>query len=127
VSAVATASAEESVIGAVPKGLFFGPVAPVVRFSSEDEAIAAANATEYGLVSYVYSRDVDRALHVIDRLETGMVGLNRGLVSNSAAPFGGVKAPGFGRAREPGGIAVTEHGRLRTPRPPDAKRRRLRA
>jgi succinate-semialdehyde dehydrogenase/glutarate-semialdehyde dehydrogenase len=75
----------------------FGPVAPVVTFADEDEAIAAANATEYGLVAYVYTREIERGLRVIDRLDTGMVGLNRGLVSNPAAPFGGVKASGFGR------------------------------
>jgi succinate-semialdehyde dehydrogenase/glutarate-semialdehyde dehydrogenase len=75
----------------------FGPVAPLVAFADEDEAIAAANDTEYGLVAYVYTRDLDRGLRVIDRLDTGMVGLNRGLVSNPAAPFGGIKASGFGR------------------------------
>jgi succinate-semialdehyde dehydrogenase / glutarate-semialdehyde dehydrogenase len=75
----------------------FGPVAPVATFETEDEAIAAANRTEYGLVAYVYTRDLDRAIRVIERLETGMVGLNQGLVSNAAAPFGGVKQSGFGR------------------------------
>jgi succinate-semialdehyde dehydrogenase/glutarate-semialdehyde dehydrogenase len=75
----------------------FGPVAPIATFESEDEAIAAANRTEFGLVAYVYTRDLDRAIRVIERLETGMVGLNQGLVSNAAAPFGGVKQSGFGR------------------------------
>lgn len=75
----------------------FGPVAPVTTFSDEDEAIAAANRTEYGLVAYVYTRDVKRAFRVIDALETGMIGLNQGLVSNAGAPFGGVKQSGFGR------------------------------
>jgi succinate-semialdehyde dehydrogenase/glutarate-semialdehyde dehydrogenase len=75
----------------------FGPVAPVVPFSTEDEAIAAANDTEYGLVGYLYTRDIARALRVSDALETGMLGLNQGIVSNAAAPFGGVKASGFGR------------------------------
>ena len=75
----------------------FGPVAPVVGFSDEDQAIAAANNTEYGLVAYVYTGDVKRAFRVCERLETGMVGLNQGLVSNPAAPFGGIKASGFGR------------------------------
>ena len=75
----------------------FGPVAPIVGFETEDEAVAAANRTEYGLVAYVYTRDIERGLRLIDRLDTGMVGLNRGLVSNPAAPFGGVKASGFGR------------------------------
>src|SRR4051812_46768429 len=75
----------------------FGPVAPLRTFGSEDEAVAAANATEYGLVAYLYTRDLDRALRVSERLETGMLGLNQGIVSNPAAPFGGVKASGFGR------------------------------
>jgi succinate-semialdehyde dehydrogenase/glutarate-semialdehyde dehydrogenase len=75
----------------------FGPVAPVTAFASDEEAIAAANDTEYGLVAYVYTRDLNRALRVIEGLETGMVGLNQGMVSNAAAPFGGVKHSGFGR------------------------------
>jgi succinate-semialdehyde dehydrogenase/glutarate-semialdehyde dehydrogenase len=75
----------------------FGPVAPVRSFDDEDEAIAAANDTEYGLVAYVYTSNIKRALRVVERLETGMVGLNQGLVSNPAAPFGGVKQSGFGR------------------------------
>src|SRR4051794_29822024 len=75
----------------------FGPVAPVASFSDEEEAIAAANDTEYGLVAYVYTRDIKRALRVCEGLQTGMVGLNQGMVSNPAAPFGGVKASGFGR------------------------------
>ena len=75
----------------------FGPVAPVVTFGSDDEAVAMANATEFGLVAYVYTRDLERALRVVERLETGMVGLNRGMVSNPAAPFGGVKQSGIGR------------------------------
>ena len=75
----------------------FGPVAPVVTIASEDEAIAAANDTEYGLVSYLYTRDLKRALRLCERLETGMIGLNRGVVSNAGAPFGGVKQSGLGR------------------------------
>jgi succinate-semialdehyde dehydrogenase / glutarate-semialdehyde dehydrogenase len=75
----------------------FGPVAPVVGFDDEDEAIAAANDTEYGLVAYVYTSDLKRAFRVCEKLETGMVGLNQGMVSNASAPFGGVKASGFGR------------------------------
>jgi succinate-semialdehyde dehydrogenase / glutarate-semialdehyde dehydrogenase len=75
----------------------FGPVAPVASFESEEDAIAAANNTEFGLVAYVYTRDVKRALRVCEGLHTGMVGLNQGLVSNPAAPFGGVKQSGFGR------------------------------
>jgi succinate-semialdehyde dehydrogenase/glutarate-semialdehyde dehydrogenase len=75
----------------------FGPVAPVATFDDEDAAIAAANDTEFGLVAYVYTRDIKRAFRVCEKLDTGMVGLNQGLVSNPAAPFGGVKASGFGR------------------------------
>ncbi len=75
----------------------FGPVAPIATFMSDDEALRAANDTEFGLVSYAYTRDLDRAFRVIEGLETGMVGLNRGLVSNPAGPFGGVKQSGFGR------------------------------
>jgi len=75
----------------------FGPVAPVKGFTDEDEAIAAANNTEYGLVAYVYTNDLKRALRVCERLETGMIGLNQGMVSNAQAPFGGVKQSGFGR------------------------------
>jgi succinate-semialdehyde dehydrogenase / glutarate-semialdehyde dehydrogenase len=82
----------------------FGPVAPVKGFSSEDEAIAAANHTEYGLVAYVYTRDLKRALRVVEGLETGMVGLNQGMVSNAAAPFGGIKQSGFGREGGPEGV-----------------------
>jgi succinate-semialdehyde dehydrogenase/glutarate-semialdehyde dehydrogenase len=76
----------------------FGPVAPVATFAeSEEAAIKAANDTEYGLVAYVYTRDIKRAFRVCEGLETGMIGLNQGIVSNPAAPFGGVKASGFGR------------------------------
>jgi succinate-semialdehyde dehydrogenase/glutarate-semialdehyde dehydrogenase len=92
-----------TVLGNVPPGSrvleeeIFGPVAPVQTFATEDEAVAAANDTEYGLVAYVFTQDVDRALRVGERLETGMLGLNQGIVSNPAAPFGGVKHSGFGR------------------------------
>jgi succinate-semialdehyde dehydrogenase/glutarate-semialdehyde dehydrogenase len=75
----------------------FGPVAPVATFTGEEEALRAANRTAYGLVAYLYTRDLARALRVAERLETGMVGLNQGIVSNPAAPFGGVKHSGFGR------------------------------
>jgi succinate-semialdehyde dehydrogenase/glutarate-semialdehyde dehydrogenase len=84
----------------------FGPVAPVVAFETEEEAISAANDTEYGLVSYVFTRDLDRALRVCERLETGMIGLNQGIVSNPAAPFGGVKHSGLGR--EGGRLGIEE-------------------
>jgi succinate-semialdehyde dehydrogenase/glutarate-semialdehyde dehydrogenase len=75
----------------------FGPVAPVVRFSDEADAIRWANATEFGLVSYVYTQDLRRGLRVSEALDAGMIGLNRGLVSDPAAPFGGVKQSGLGR------------------------------
>jgi len=75
----------------------FGPVAPIVRFKDEDEAIRLANDTVYGLVSYAYTQDLKRGLRLIERLDTGMTGLNTGLVSNAAAPFGGVKQSGLGR------------------------------
>jgi succinate-semialdehyde dehydrogenase / glutarate-semialdehyde dehydrogenase len=75
----------------------FGPVAPIVRFTDIDDAIAMANATEYGLVSYLYTADLRRALQVADALEAGMIGINRGVVSDPAAPFGGVKQSGLGR------------------------------
>jgi succinate-semialdehyde dehydrogenase / glutarate-semialdehyde dehydrogenase len=75
----------------------FGPVAPIRSFEDEDEAIAAANNTEYGLVAYVFTSNLKRALRVVEGLETGMVGLNQGMVSNAGAPFGGVKQSGFGR------------------------------
>jgi succinate-semialdehyde dehydrogenase/glutarate-semialdehyde dehydrogenase len=94
---------EPTVLGDVPpdarllKEEIFGPVAPVIGFDSEDDAIAAANDTEYGLVAYVYTQDLKRALRVIEGLETGMVGLNQGMVSNAGAPFGGVKQSGVGR------------------------------
>jgi succinate-semialdehyde dehydrogenase / glutarate-semialdehyde dehydrogenase len=75
----------------------FGPVAPVATFDDEEAAVAAANDTAYGLVAYVYTRDVKRAFRVCEGLQTGMIGLNQGMVSNPAAPFGGVKQSGFGR------------------------------
>jgi succinate-semialdehyde dehydrogenase/glutarate-semialdehyde dehydrogenase len=75
----------------------FGPVAPITSFESEEDAIKAANNTEYGLVAYVFTSNFKRAIRVIEGLDTGMVGLNQGMVSNAAAPFGGVKASGIGR------------------------------
>jgi succinate-semialdehyde dehydrogenase/glutarate-semialdehyde dehydrogenase len=75
----------------------FGPVAPIVTFTSEDEAVRLANSTEFGLVAYVFTRDLSRGLRMGERLETGMLGLNAGVVSNAAAPFGGVKQSGLGR------------------------------
>ncbi|HZK58643.1 MAG TPA: aldehyde dehydrogenase family protein, partial [Cryobacterium sp.] len=73
------------------------PVVGIVTFGDEDEAVRLANSTEYGLVSYVFTEDLARGQRMIDRLETGMMGLNTGLVSNAAAPFGGIKASGLGR------------------------------
>ena len=75
----------------------FGPVAPITTFATDDEAIALANDTEYGLVAYAFTQDLSRTLRVSEALETGMVGINQGIVSNPAAPFGGVKHSGFGR------------------------------
>jgi succinate-semialdehyde dehydrogenase/glutarate-semialdehyde dehydrogenase len=75
----------------------FGPVAPVTTFATDEQALALANDTEYGLVAYAFTRDLGRAITVSEGLETGMVGINQGIVSNPAAPFGGVKASGFGR------------------------------
>jgi succinate-semialdehyde dehydrogenase/glutarate-semialdehyde dehydrogenase len=94
---------EPTVLADVPAGAqclgeeIFGPVAPLQSFGTEDEVIARANDTEYGLVAYVYTRDLARGLKVTEQLEFGMVGLNRGLVSDPAAPFGGVKQSGLGR------------------------------
>ncbi|HVE67011.1 MAG TPA: NAD-dependent succinate-semialdehyde dehydrogenase [Solirubrobacteraceae bacterium] len=101
---------EPTVLGDVPDDAevlreeIFGPVAPVKGFESEEEAVHWANATEYGLVAYVYTRDLGRAFRVAEGLETGMVGLNQGMVSNAAAPFGGIKHSGFGREGGPEGI-----------------------
>lgn len=75
----------------------FGPLLAVIRFSTEDEAVAIANGTEYGLIAYVFTENIHRGYRMIDALETGMMGLNTGLVSNAAAPFGGVKQSGIGR------------------------------
>ena len=102
---------EPTVLGDVPDSArvlseeIFGPVAPVKGFGSEEEAIAAANDTEYGLVAYVFTSDLKRALRVCEGLETGMIGLNQGMVSNAGAPFGGVKQSGIGREGGNEGIA----------------------
>jgi succinate-semialdehyde dehydrogenase/glutarate-semialdehyde dehydrogenase len=99
-----------TVLGDVPEDArllreeIFGPVAPVKGFKTEEEAIAAANDTEYGLVAYVFTRDINRAFRVIEELETGMIGFNQGMVSNAGAPFGGVKQSGFGREGGPEGM-----------------------
>jgi succinate-semialdehyde dehydrogenase/glutarate-semialdehyde dehydrogenase len=75
----------------------FGPVAPITTFRSTEEAVARANDTQYGLAAYVYTKDLDRTIAVGEALEFGMVGINTGIVSNPAAPFGGIKHSGFGR------------------------------
>jgi succinate-semialdehyde dehydrogenase/glutarate-semialdehyde dehydrogenase len=75
----------------------FGPVAPIVGFDTEEQGVAAANDTEYGLAAYIFTASLDRALRVAEALEAGMVGVNRGVISDPAAPFGGVKESGFGR------------------------------
>jgi succinate-semialdehyde dehydrogenase / glutarate-semialdehyde dehydrogenase len=75
----------------------FGPVAPIIRVRDEADAVAIANSSEMGLTGYVYTGDLARGLRVCERLEVGMIGLNRGLVSDPAAPFGGVKQSGLGR------------------------------
>jgi succinate-semialdehyde dehydrogenase/glutarate-semialdehyde dehydrogenase len=94
---------EPTVLASVPEDArllgeeIFGPVAPIATFTTEEQAIEAANRTEYGLVAYLYTRDLQRAFRVCEAIETGMVGVNQGVVSNPAAPFGGVKQSGFGR------------------------------
>ncbi|MEC7052049.1 NAD-dependent succinate-semialdehyde dehydrogenase [Streptomyces violaceochromogenes] len=84
----------------------FGPVAAIRTFDTEDEAVTAANDTEFGLASYLFTQNLDRALRVAERLESGMIGLNTGLVSNPAAPFGGIKQSGLGR--EGGTVGIDE-------------------
>jgi succinate-semialdehyde dehydrogenase/glutarate-semialdehyde dehydrogenase len=102
-----------TVLAGVPKSArlqkeeIFGPVAPLTAFDTEDEAVAMANDTEFGLVSYLFTKDINRALRVSERLESGMVGLNQGIVSNPAAPFGGVKHSGLGR--EGGSMGIDEY------------------
>lgn len=85
----------------------FGPVAPIITFRDEDEALDLANDTEFGLVAYAYTRDVSRVVRVYEKIQTGMIGINQGIVSNPAAPFGGVKASGFGR--EGGAEGIEEY------------------
>jgi succinate-semialdehyde dehydrogenase/glutarate-semialdehyde dehydrogenase len=85
----------------------FGPVAPISTFTDEEEMLRAANGTPFGLVSYVYTRDLARGVRLTEGLEAGMVGLNQGLVSNAAAPFGGVKQSGLGR--EGGNVGIDEY------------------
>jgi succinate-semialdehyde dehydrogenase/glutarate-semialdehyde dehydrogenase len=89
---------------AVAKEETFGPVAPLFRFKTEEEAVHMANDTEFGLAAYFYSRDIARVWRVAEALEYGMVGINTGLVSNEVAPFGGVKQSGLGREGSKYGI-----------------------
>ena len=101
---------EPTVLAGVPSDArvqteeIFGPVAPVISFSDDDHAIELANATVYGLSSYVFTQDIARAFKVVEALETGMVGLNQGMVSNAGAPFGGVQQSGYGREGGPEGL-----------------------
>ena len=89
---------------AVFRNEIFGPVAPVVRFSTEEEVIAMANDTEFGLASYFYTRDIGRVWRVAEALDYGIVGINEGIISNEMAPFGGVKESGSGREGSKYGI-----------------------
>jgi succinate-semialdehyde dehydrogenase/glutarate-semialdehyde dehydrogenase len=104
---------EPTVLGAVTPDAallreeIFGPVAPVIPFDTEEQAVGWANDTEYGLAAYVFTQNLDRAIRVSEALEVGMVGLNRGIVSDAAAPFGGIKASGIGR--EGGGEGILEY------------------
>ncbi|MFW3171795.1 NAD-dependent succinate-semialdehyde dehydrogenase [Geodermatophilus sp. CPCC 206100] len=100
----ATVLADVKPDAAILRTEVFGPVAPLVRFSSVEEAVALANDSEHGLIAYLYTRDLDRGLSVSRRLRAGMVGLNRGVVSDPAAPFGGVKQSGIGREGASEGI-----------------------
>jgi succinate-semialdehyde dehydrogenase/glutarate-semialdehyde dehydrogenase len=99
-----------TVLGDVPRDALvlkeeiFGPVAPITAFTSEEEALAMANDTEFGLVAYLFTSDLGRAFRVMEGLETGMIGVNQGMVSNAGAPFGGVKQSGYGREGGPEGL-----------------------
>ena len=103
----ATVLADVPATARIFKEEVFGPVAPVIGFDTEEEGIAAANDTEYGLAAYIYTQGLDRALRVAEAIEAGMVGVNRGVISDPAAPFGGVKESGFGR--EGGSEGIEEY------------------
>jgi len=90
----------------------FGPIAAIQRFSTEAEVIERANATEFGLAGYVFTENLDRALNVADRLETGIVGINQGVPSNAAAPFGGIKQSGLGREGSSEGLEEYQNTRF---------------
>jgi succinate-semialdehyde dehydrogenase/glutarate-semialdehyde dehydrogenase len=82
----------------------FGPLAPIFRFATDEEAVAMANRTEFGLAAYFFSQDLNRVIRVAEKLEYGMVGINTGLISNEISPFGGIKQSGFGREGSKYGI-----------------------
>ncbi|WKG02456.1 NAD-dependent succinate-semialdehyde dehydrogenase [Mycolicibacterium sp. HK-90] len=103
----ATVLADVPADARILKEEIFGPVAPITGFDTEDEGVAAANNTEYGLAAYVYTQSLDRALRVAEGIESGMVGINRGVISDAAAPFGGIKESGFGR--EGGSEGIEEY------------------
>ncbi|WP_454791879.1 NAD-dependent succinate-semialdehyde dehydrogenase [Mycolicibacterium lutetiense] len=103
----ATVLADVPTDARILKEEIFGPVAPITGFDTEDEGVAAANNTEYGLAAYVYTQSLDRALRVAEGIESGMVGINRGVISDAAAPFGGIKESGFGR--EGGSEGIEEY------------------
>ena len=109
---------EPTVLGSVPadepalQRELFGPVAPVVSFTTDDEAVALANDTVHGLAAYLYTGDLARGLRVAEALESGMVGVNRGLISDPAAPFGGVKESGNRSGGGPRGPARVPRGQI---------------
>jgi succinate-semialdehyde dehydrogenase/glutarate-semialdehyde dehydrogenase len=103
----ATVLADVPAAARIFKEEVFGPVAPVIGFDTEQEGIDAANDTEYGLAAYIYTQGLDRALRVAEAIEAGMVGINRGVISDPAAPFGGVKESGYGR--EGGSEGIEEY------------------
>ncbi len=96
----------------VARSEIFGPIAAIQRFSTEDEAVSRANATEFGLAGYVFTENIDRAFNVADRLETGLVGINQGVPSNAAAPFGGIKQSGLGREGSAEGLEEYQNTRF---------------
>ncbi|WOC62773.1 MULTISPECIES: aldehyde dehydrogenase family protein [Paenarthrobacter] len=96
----------------VARSEIFGPIAAIQRFSTEDEAVTRANATEFGLAGYVFTENLDRALNVADRLETGIVGINQGVPSNAGAPFGGIKQSGLGSEGSAEGLKEYENIRF---------------
>ncbi|WP_166906316.1 NAD-dependent succinate-semialdehyde dehydrogenase [Mycobacterium sp. DL440] len=103
----ATVLADVPADARILKEEIFGPVAPITGFDTEEDGVKAANNTEYGLAAYVYTQSLDRALRVAEGIESGMVGINRGVISDAAAPFGGIKESGFGR--EGGSEGIEEY------------------